>query len=211
MKRYVLIFTFGFVFFLIFGLIINSQIFVLTITAGIILLYTFETYKLREATVNQTEINTRPVLALHINQDMQRREATIWIENFGNFPAYNVKCEESQLQIESSNESSVGYELKFELDFIPPKGKAQVFLGRSKLTDRLTTEELFSIMNYQKMRKSPYAFKTIVTYDDISSHGWKCESWIQPLSATLGFEDFRRGFKSEAFSRTFIEPVFDLY
>jgi hypothetical protein len=36
------------------------------------------------------------------------------------------------------------------------------------------------------------------------------ESWIQPLSATLGLEDFRRSFKSEAFSRTVIEPVFDL-
>ncbi len=38
----------------------------------------------------------------------------------------------------------------------------------------------------------------------------KYKTWIQPLSATLGFEDFRRGFKSEAFFRTFIEPVFDL-
>ena len=35
--------------------------------------------------------------------------------------------------------------------------------------------------------------------------------WIQPLSATLGFEDLRRGFESETFSRTVIEPVFDFY
>jgi hypothetical protein len=35
-------------------------------------------------------------------------------------------------------------------------------------------------------------------------------SWIQPLSATLGIEDLRRGFESETFSRTVIEPVFDL-
>jgi len=36
------------------------------------------------------------------------------------------------------------------------------------------------------------------------------KTWIQPLSATLGFEDLRRGFKSETFSRAVIEPVFDL-
>ena len=35
-------------------------------------------------------------------------------------------------------------------------------------------------------------------------------SCIQPLSATLGFKDLRRCFKSEAFSRTVIKPVFDL-
>jgi hypothetical protein len=35
-------------------------------------------------------------------------------------------------------------------------------------------------------------------------------AWIQPLSATLGFEDLRRGFESETFSRAVIEPVFDL-
>ena len=43
---------------------------------------------------------------------------------------------------------------------------------------------------------------------------FKCQitkTWIQPLSATLGFEDLRRGFESETFSRTVIEPVFDFY
>lgn len=175
MELYLKIFVIGFVVSLVVGLIIDCQIFVLTITAGVILLYAFETYKLRQAMVNQTEITTKPVLALYISQDMQKREATIWIENFGNFPAYNVKCEESQLQTESSNESSLEYKFKFELDFVPPKGRTQVFLGRSKITDRLTAEELFSVMNYQKMRKSPYTLKTIVTYDDISNHSWRCE------------------------------------
>ena len=36
-------------------------------------------------------------------------------------------------------------------------------------------------------------------------------SCVQPLSATLGFEDLRWGFESETFSRTVIEPVFDLF
>jgi hypothetical protein len=35
-------------------------------------------------------------------------------------------------------------------------------------------------------------------------------SWIQLVSATLGSKEFRRSFKSETFSRTVIEPVFDL-
>ena len=35
-------------------------------------------------------------------------------------------------------------------------------------------------------------------------------SWIQPLSATLGIKDLRRGFESETFSRTVIEPGFDV-
>jgi len=43
-----------------------------------------------------------------------------------------------------------------------------------------------------------------------SADGPKSPSWIQPLSATLGFEDFRWGFKAETFSRAFIKPVFDL-
>ena len=38
---------------------------------------------------------------------------------------------------------------------------------------------------------------------------FKSETWIQPLSATLGIKDLRRVFKSETFSRAFIEPVFD--
>lgn len=175
MKRYIQIFIFVFVCLLVIGLIMDSQIMALTVTAGIVLLYTYETYKLREATVNQTEINTRPVLALYINKDMDRREATIWIENFGSFPAYNARCEESQLKTLSMFKDSLEYELKFELDFIPPKGKAQIFLGHSKLTDRIDSEELFSILNVQKMRKFPYELKTIVTYDDISNHSWKCE------------------------------------
>ncbi len=33
---------------------------------------------------------------------------------------------------------------------------------------------------------------------------------IQLVSATLGLKDFRRGFESETFSRTFIEPGFDV-
>jgi len=39
---------------------------------------------------------------------------------------------------------------------------------------------------------------------------WEYTTCVQPLSATLGFEDLRRGFESETFSRTVIEPVFDL-
>ena len=35
------------------------------------------------------------------------------------------------------------------------------------------------------------------------------EAWIQPLSATLGVEDFRRCFKSETLSRTGVKPRFD--
>jgi 3-hydroxyacyl-CoA dehydrogenase len=46
---------------------------------------------------------------------------------------------------------------------------------------------------------------------DSGSKKAESKTWIQPLSATLGFEDLRRGFKSETFSRTVIEPVFDFY
>jgi hypothetical protein len=42
----------------------------------------------------------------------------------------------------------------------------------------------------------------------LKARSTKFETWIQPLSATLGFEDLRRGFKSETFSRAFIEPEF---
>jgi hypothetical protein len=35
-------------------------------------------------------------------------------------------------------------------------------------------------------------------------------SYIQLVSATLGFEDLRRGFESETFSRTVVEPGFDV-
>ena len=35
-------------------------------------------------------------------------------------------------------------------------------------------------------------------------------SCIQLVSATLGIEDFRRSFESETFSRTVIEPGFDV-
>ena len=38
----------------------------------------------------------------------------------------------------------------------------------------------------------------------------KFETCIQLVSATLGLEDFRRGFESETFSRTVIEPGFDV-
>jgi hypothetical protein len=175
MKKYIQISISAFVCLLIVGLIMDSQLLVLAVTAGIVLLYTYETYKLREATVNQTDINTRPVLALYIDQDMERREATIWIENFGNFPAYNARCEESQLKTLSTSQDPLEYDLKFELDFIPPKGKAQIFLGHSKSTDRIDNKELFSIVNWQKVKKAPYELRTIVTYDDISSQSWKCE------------------------------------
>jgi len=37
----------------------------------------------------------------------------------------------------------------------------------------------------------------------------KFSTWIQPLSATLGFKDLCRSFESETFSRTIIEPGFD--
>ena len=40
--------------------------------------------------------------------------------------------------------------------------------------------------------------------------GYYFNTCIQLVSATLGLEDFRRGFESETFSRTVIEPGFDV-
>jgi len=57
---------------------------------------------------------------------------------------------------------------------------------------------------------TPLVIPTIIV-EEIISMTTDCNHWIQPLSATLGIKGFFRRFKSETFSRTIIEPGFDLY
>ena len=77
------------------GLQIHSSNLILGVTALIVLFYTIETYKMRKAIADNTELNTRPILVLEI--DFQEKIA--FVRNFSNFPAYNFEIVDYRFEV----------------------------------------------------------------------------------------------------------------
>jgi hypothetical protein len=160
------------IFVLLIGLCLKSSNIILFITALIIFYYTLETYKMRKAISENTEISTRPILILHIDLNFSDTKVNISIENFGNFPAYNVCFEQAKLE---TKKSSVDIESKssrfiFEnVDVVPPKGKVEVAFEALELTDN----SLFGLLQHQRSSRVPYFLETIATYEDILGRIWK--------------------------------------
>jgi hypothetical protein len=117
--------------------------------ALIILFYTIETYKMRRAIAENTELNTRPILALEI--DFKEKKA--FIRNFSNFPAYNFRIEDYKFEeidnssseifknIHAEEPSPILYEDFGIVDVIPPKDK--VLILESNVDD--LTKLFFSV------------------------------------------------------------------
>jgi hypothetical protein len=92
-----------------------------------------------------TEINTRPLLILHLDFNRENASVSISIENIGNFLAYNVKFDESELtpeegKIQDSKFVRESTEYPWELQkvgVVPPEGKVEVMFESYRLDSEL--------------------------------------------------------------------------
>jgi len=145
---------------------------VLIITAIIIFNYTYETYKLRRATVDHTEIYTRPVLIFRIKPNNRSQDVLFWLHNFGNSPAYNVEFQQTEFIANSAQ-----WRLKLgNVGVVPPGDKIEVSLEETLNEtehDRVSSGELFKFINSARIRRERYSLKTTAIYDDILGHSRK--------------------------------------
>jgi hypothetical protein len=156
------------------GLYFKSTNTILVVTGLIIFFYTFETYKMRRAIAENTEINIRPVVVLHFTKD------NVWVENFGNFPAYNLRFVETKLTFSAwSFSKTEEIVLEFaNLTMVPSKERASllcIFADPCANPDQ-PQPGFFGDSNYpKKMKEGIYWLTTTVIYDDILGHSWKSD------------------------------------
>lgn len=126
-----------------------------------------------DCSITYTKLNsTRPILILHIDLDFRGTKVSILIENFGNFPAYNVCFEQAELETQKSSLDieSIHFRFIFEkVDVVPPKGKVEVAFESPGLPNM----SLFGLLQNQWSLRLPYFLETIATYQDILGHIWK--------------------------------------
>ena len=156
------------------GLYFGSTNTILVVTGLIIFLYTYETYKMRKAIMENTELNTRPILVLEIDFTQK----TAFIKNFGNFPAYNFQIEDYHFELgqdEHENnlqrETSIFYKDFPILDVIPPKERVLILDGKTTGNDHV----FFTLLNpfVPKTEAEEFTFKATALYDDIGNNSWK--------------------------------------
>lgn len=133
------------------------------VTGLIIFFYTFETYKMRKAIAESTELNTRPILVLEINFNKK----IAYIKNFSNFPAYNFQIEDNHFEL-GQEESPIFHEDFPILDVIPPKDRMLILDGE-------TANRFFTLLNpsIPSTPSEQFTFKATAIYDDISNSSWK--------------------------------------
>ena len=144
------------------------------VTGLIIFFYTFETYKMRKAIAESTELNTSPILVLEMNFSQKKA----FIKNFGNFPAYNFKIEDYHFELGQhvhenhlhQEDSLFNKDFPF-LDVIPPKDRLLILDGETVENDKV----FFTLLNpYIPLTTSEqFTFKATAFYDDISNNSWK--------------------------------------
>lgn len=144
------------------------------VTGLIIFFYTFETYKMRKAITESTELNTRPILVL----EMDFNQKNAFIKNFGNFPAYNFQIENYYFELRKhvhendlQREDSLFNKNFAILDVIPPRDRMLILDGRTIENDKV----FFTLLNpYIPLTTGEeFTFKATVLYDDISNNSWK--------------------------------------
>jgi len=121
---------------------INPSEIVLTITAVVIYWYTLETHEMRMEMIVQKEITIMPILV------MRKRPYTFnfYIENIGNFPAYDIRIQELVLKEEVKHPKQI---LVFDLiDLLMPKDNIDV--GVKKSTEVIQDTEKDSSWNQLK-------------------------------------------------------------
>jgi hypothetical protein len=111
---------------------------ILVVTGLIIFFYTYETYKMRKAITENTELNTRPILSLEIDFSNQKA----YVRDFSNFPAYNFSIEDYDFEAKEKHAGKVKeifaeeettidmWEGFRNIDVIPPKDKVTILEGR---------------------------------------------------------------------------------
>ena len=176
------------IFVLLIGLYLKSSNIILFITALIIFWYTLETYKMRKAMSESTEFSTKPILILHIDLNLSDTKTSISIENFGNFPAYNVCFEQAELETQKSSLDieSKHFRFNFEnVDLVPPKGKVEVAFESLELDNM----SLFGLLHNQRSHKLPYSLETIAIYQDILGRIWKSNLGLSSQGIIAGMPE----------------------
>jgi len=158
---------------------INPSEIVLVITAVIIYWYTLETHGMRKEMIAQKEITTMPILVI------RKRDFTFnfYIENIGNFPAYNIRIQELVLKEEVEHPEQI---LVFDLiDLLMPKDKIDVGVKKSTQVIQETEKDKswnqlkydhgrINIFNHGEEQNYELSKKeTIITFENIAEEKYK--------------------------------------
>jgi len=149
----------------------NGQLIVLAFTASTIFWYTSETRVMQKAIVRNTEIMIKPVLVLDF--DFERK--MISLQNWSNYPAYNVEFGEVKVQhakeYEKKSFSQVRYKFK-GIDVIPPKDKKKI-----QITTLPDVDKAPSLINFftpfLPSEGEVFRFTVSVIYNDIDEQNWE--------------------------------------
>lgn len=161
---------------------------ILTATAVTIYVYTYETYELRRATVEHTEIYTKPVLILNVEPDATSTKVHLWLHNSGNSPAYNVELNDSRLKCWIGLEAIRINLYLANIGIVPPEGKIEIFLGDGINQDKsepFTERELLELINSALRDEGEYSIETTVIYDDILGHSWKSDLGYNSMTGII--------------------------
>lgn len=118
-------------------------------------------------------------MVLHFETENRGEGTYIWIENFGNFPAYNLRFVETKLTFSAwsfSKKEEIALEFA-NVAIVPSKEKISLLC---MMADPCANQPdrpqavFFSQTDYpKKMKEGVYWLTATVIYDDILGHRWK--------------------------------------
>jgi len=140
---------------------IKQDVIALTVTALIIFWYFWETRNMRKEMINQTEIPIIPVLGFHLD----KYESSFFLENFGNFPTFNIKVQNMEIRSALKNATTV---LRFVFEpvvAVLPREKMPIkcrLLKDGREIDDINLFFAHFIPEYAK-----FDFQTLVTFENV--------------------------------------------
>ena len=140
---------------------IKQDVIVLTVTALIIFWYLWETRNIRKEMINQTAITIVPILGFYLDKD----RSSFFLENFGNFPTFNIKVQDMEIQSALKNATTV---LKFffePVDAVLPREKIPI---KSRiLKDCREVDDMNLFFAHFIPEHAKFDFQTFVTFENV--------------------------------------------
>jgi len=152
---------------------IKIETIVLIVTTVTVFWYAFETQQMRKEMVDQKEISTMPIFYISEEIETGGRRHALFIENCGNFPAFNVKIQDIKIEAKLKNKVSV---LKFvfhEFGLVPKGEKIPIVFDISKDEKKGNEidKEFFEPHLFEGFAE--HDFEVPMTYENILGHRYR--------------------------------------
>jgi len=148
------------------------QVIVIIATLCVLIKYTYETKKLREAAVNQNEISLRPCITIYQNRN------ALFLKNIGHSPALNIFINELEFDesallfdsvefLEPSSSTKIWFTVARKKDLSTMMKKEcnlnkiiiEVIKGRERNKNEINIDEFVLCIQYKNMQNKYYYSK----------------------------------------------------